>query len=314
MVTRRGGLRGWWALALVGVLLLVLVGAVAGRAGTTRIVILHDNDLHFTINYPERLREAVDGVRARHDHVFLLHGGDMFVRYPGQWRGGGLEYYRARSEATVRAMNALRYDAATLGNHDVYPHREITGRSLRLAEFPLLAANVDVGTAPLPTPQPYAVLRTRNGLSIAVIGLSTVNFGHPQVKARDPRKTFASFAHLRREHDVLVALAHLGVWKEIDLAREFPEIDVVIGGHSHTLLPTGTRVGNVLVAQTGGHSHIANARRPMQLGEIVLLLQDGKVTEKCAFVYAITATGAQPLAPAAKSRPLGAGTCPAVGS
>jgi 5'-nucleotidase / UDP-sugar diphosphatase len=297
------------ALFLVALALVVSATAATGGAeATTRIVILHDNDLHFTLNHTSRVREVVEGVRARHANVFLLSAGDLFVRYPRQWRGG-LEYYRRKSEAVIGTMNELGYDAATLGNHDLYPHGAVTGRSLRLAAFPLLGANIDIGGADLPAPRPYVTLRTKDGVSVAVIGLSVVNFRHRQVRARDPQKTFASYAHLRRDHDVVVALTHLGVWKQIELARAFPEIDVVIGGHTHTLLPSGTRAGTALVAQTGGHSHAADDRRPMQLGEVVLVLEDRRIVETCAFVYAIDATGPKPLAPSAANRPIGAGTC-----
>jgi hypothetical protein len=191
----------------------------------------------------------------------------------------------------------------------------VTGRSLRLAAFPLLGANIDIGGADLPAPRPYVTLRTKDGVSVAVIGLSVVNFRHRQVRARDPQKTFASYAHLRRDHDVVVALTHLGVWKQIELARAFPEIDVVIGGHTHTLLPSGTRAGTALVAQTGGHSHAADDRRPMQLGEVVLVLQDRKDRRRSApSCTRSTATGAQAPRPAAANRPIGAGTCPAAGA
>jgi 2',3'-cyclic-nucleotide 2'-phosphodiesterase (5'-nucleotidase family) len=301
------------ACVLLGAALAYALTASGGPPGeapsSTRIVILHDNDIHFTVNHADRVRAAVDGVRARHEHVFLVSAGDLFTRYPGYWQGGGLEYYEAQSEAVIRRMNDLRYDAATLGNHDLYAHGEITGRSLGLARFPLLGANIDVGGAALPVPEPYTVLRTRTGISLAVVGLSIVNFSHSEVTGRDARETFAAYAHLRREHDVLVALTHLGFLKDLDLARAFSEIDVVIGGHTHTLLPTGTRMDAVLVAQTGGHVHAPSATRHMQMGEIVLVLEGRTIVEKCAYVYAIGADGPIPLASTAPDRPFGAGTC-----
>lgn len=246
------------------------------------IVFLHDNDTHFNLNHREAFRARIEEIRSRNPDVFLLSAGDIFIRHPDRWPVKTREYYRERSRFMIEAMNKLGYDAATPGNHELDYIDHLTRESLELAKFPLLGANVEIATEALPRLHPYVVLETSTRRTIAVLGLSVVNFRKEGVLARDPVETALEYVHLAREHDLFMALTHIGIRVDRALAERVPELDLIIGGHSHTLLPEAEHVNSVLVAQAGGvpGGHPVRDTLPKFLGEVTLTLENGRIVEK----------------------------------
>lgn len=244
----------------------------------TEIWLLHDNDHHFTFNHLQEFRDEVRRYRAEHGNVFLLNAGDFFVRHQDRWHQTVEEHYFRRAAGMIALMNALAYDVATPGNHEFDYHGDFTRKALELAEFPLIAANMAVATDKLPRFGDFVVLHTDNRYAIAVLGLSTG--GAEGVTRHDAIDTARKYRYLAHEHDLFVALTHIGHRNDRALAEAVPELDIIIGGHSHTLLEEAERVGNVLVAQAGGHPHPLDYEAPKFLGIIRVLLENGRVVEK----------------------------------
>jgi 2',3'-cyclic-nucleotide 2'-phosphodiesterase (5'-nucleotidase family) len=125
--------------------------------------------------------------------------------------------------------------------------------------FPLLCANVVDRERGLPVASPFVILR-RGSYRIGAIGVTTETLpGETHPKVRDYVLTFPGpivkglAQYLRGVGcDLVVALTHEGYQRDLDLARAVPELDVIVGGHSHTRLDEPTRVGDVLVTQTDG--------------------------------------------------------------
>lgn len=264
-----------------------------GDSERTTIVLLHDNDMHFNFNQRDAFAAKIAEVRGRCENVFLLNAGDLFVRYPDRWIDPRPEYYAEQSKAMIETMNSLGYDAMTLGNHDLDYIEDLTGNALRQARFPLLAANIEITTEHLPQPKPFVVLEAGNGVTVAVLGLAVAN-AKEGVRRRDPVEVARQYQHLHDEHEVVVGLTHLGYRGDCRLAEAVGMFDVIIGGHSHTLLEEATLVNGVLVAQAGGttSSSPVHSDRPKYLGEIVLVLEGGEVVEKRGRVYTFTAENA----------------------
>jgi 5'-nucleotidase / UDP-sugar diphosphatase len=270
-------------------------GPSAGSAVASRLVILHHNDLHFSFHHFGRFRDAVEDVRRAEGNVLLLNGGDIVVRHPDQWpAGGGIDYYRNRGLEMMALMNEVGYDAAVLGNHEMFVYDRVTREVLEAARFPWLAANIDVGAAALPRPQPYASLTTRGGLRVFVLGLSMINFQAADGLAeRDLFATVREHLPRAREHDLFVLLTHRGVQEDVRLANAFPEIDVIIGGHSHTLLEDALTVNGVLIAQTGSLGHAPTSSGHVYLGSVVVEMQGRRPVRKCGEVFTISDAGVQ---------------------
>jgi 2',3'-cyclic-nucleotide 2'-phosphodiesterase (5'-nucleotidase family) len=259
----------------------------------TTVVLLHDNDLHFNFNHREVIGTALEGLRSQYDNVFLLNAGDIFIRRRERWNEPTEEFYARHSRRIIDLMNGYGYDAMTLGNHELYYIGGLTREALAAARFPLLAANVEITTEFLPQPLPYTVLVTDNDLTIAVLGLSVVNFEKEGVAMRDPLAVAEEYLHLAETHDLFVALTHIGHRTDQRLAEGVGTLDVIIGGHSHTLLEEAVLVNGVLVAQAGGTAadrpNPVDPERPKYLGKVTLTLENGRVVEKRGEVVAFTA-------------------------
>ncbi len=224
------------------------------QAKTRQLVILHTNDTHscvFPLNrhladtmlagrggFIRRV-EMVREERKKHPDLLLFDSGDF---------SQGSSYYTLyRGDVEVGLMNLMRYDAAAIGNHEFDFGVENMARLFRKAEFPVVCANYDfTGTALEGLVKPYVVIR-RNGLRIGVFGLSPELDGLvlaescAGVKYKDPVKAANDVARLLKEKekcDIVICLSHLG-WDIIglddtELMPQTRNIDIVLGGHSHT--------------------------------------------------------------------------------
>lgn len=255
------------------------------------IILLHDNDQHFDFNSPKAFQARVEGYRREYDNVFLLNAGDVFTRHPQRWEENGTSYaddtswYRQRALGIIELMNRIGYDAMTVGNHELAHIENHTRDALSLARFPLLGANVELATDKLPPLTSHITLKTDTGRRIGVLGLSTGS--GEGVRVRKPLEVVPQYLRLRDEHDVLVALTHIGYAADRQLAREFPQFDLIIGGHSHTLLEQALLENDVLVAQAGGNPHEVSRKHPKYLGVITLTLENGTLKKKRGDVFAL---------------------------
>ena len=232
--------------------IMLAVTLLAGvQAKGKRLVILHTNDTHsciFPLN-PHladtmlagrggfiRRAEMVSRERSKHPGLLLFDSGDF---------SQGSPYYTLyKGDVEVGLMNLMRYDAATIGNHEFDFGVENMARLFKKADFPIVCANYDfTGTALEGVVKPYVVLK-RGGLRIGVFGLSPQLDGLVTcagVKYNDPVKAANDVAKLLKEQekcDLVVCLSHLG-WDIIgvddtELMRQTRNIDIVLGGHSHS--------------------------------------------------------------------------------
>lgn len=164
-----------------------------------------------------------------------------------------------RREEAWELLAAAGCDAGTLGNRETHVLESAFRAKLDGAQHPLLVANVrrKDGKPFLPG----STVIERAGLRIGVLGVMV-----PMVTERMKTKAASAFLwdppipaaqtaarELRSEVDLVIALTHIGYSLDRELAQQVPEVDLVLGGHSHTLIEWPERIGNVWVAQTGSH-------------------------------------------------------------
>ncbi|MDR0509500.1 MAG: bifunctional metallophosphatase/5'-nucleotidase [Rikenellaceae bacterium] len=231
------------------VLLLFAAGVLAacGGGGMRRVIIVSTNDTHGAIDMFARLATLTDSLRRGEDPVILLHAGDWSTGNPYA------DLYPKRGYPNIALMDSLHYDLATLGNHEFDNGTDTLTARLNDATFPVVVANMQ-SNGSLPELKPYRFIDA-GGLRFCFLGLITVtDSGHPdgfdynfgRTTFSDPIETAKKYACLRDSCDILVALTHIGYEQDSILAVSTPEFGLVIGGHSHTVVPDGRWIGGGL--------------------------------------------------------------------
>jgi len=243
---------------------------------TKKIVILHTNDTHSQVlptksndkepnmgGYARRMG-VVDSIRNAEQNVLLLDAGDFSQGTPYfNFFGGRIE---------IDAMNRMKYDAVALGNHEFDNGIDSLALILRLATFPVVNANYDLSATILKDLVKQYLVLERFGLRIGVFGVSPDPHGLIDEKNykgmifKDPIKTAITISNLlktKEKCDLIICLSHLGsedsdkiYFNDYNLARTSKNIDVIIGGHTHTMVADNTTVPNkhgkpVVLSQMG---------------------------------------------------------------
>ena len=243
------------------------------------ITILHTNDTHSQIEpFDEshhryankggvaRRAVLVEQVRKENPNTLLLDAGDIFQGTPYfNYFGGEIEF---------KLMSMLKYDLATLGNHDFDNSIDGFYKQLPNANFDFVSANYDFKNTVLDTHvKPYKIFY-KDGIKIGVFGLGIELDGlvnkrmYKETKYLNPVEIAQDITkELRNQEncDLIICLSHLGYnYKDPDkisdlkLAAATKDIDLIIGGHTHTFLPKPTLVKNLndenmLVNQVGAY-------------------------------------------------------------
>ena len=271
--------------------MIVCAVAIAASAQKTKeLLILHSNDTHSCImplnpNLNDTLVAGRGGFLRR---IAMLKeerakNPDLLYFDSGDFSQGSPYYTLYKGDVEVGLMNQMGIDAATIGNHEFDFGLENMARVFRQANFPIVCANYDfTGTPVEGLVQPWVVLK-RNGVKIGVFGLSPMMDGLVDknkckgVKYLNPAQVAletAAFLKNKKKCDVVICISHLG-WKE-DVENDnymIPRsrnIDLVLGGHSHTYMKELAYEPNldgkqVPVDQNGKHG--------IFIGRIVLTLQ-----------------------------------------
>tara|TARA_R100000935_G_C2833283_1_gene166468 strand:- start:743 stop:1651 length:909 start_codon:yes stop_codon:yes gene_type:complete len=241
------------------------------------ITILHTNDVHSHIeplgpNDPRnpnmggvaRRATIVEQIRAENPNTMLLDAGDIFQGTPYfNFYGGELEF---------KLMSKLKYDAATLGNHDFDNGLNGLLSQMPHAEFDFISSNYDFSNTILDGQTSPFKTFMRDGVKIGVFGLGVKLKGlvneslYKETKYLDPVEIATDMTRkLKQEQkcDLVICLSHLGYEykneskiSDVLLATQTKDIDLIIGGHTHTFLDKPTILKNlegkkVLVNQVG---------------------------------------------------------------
>lgn len=285
---------------------------ISGTTHAKVIQILHTNDLHAALNTSgaaadgeqayggwAQIKTVMDeltaSARSQDIETIKLDAGDFFE--------GTLSYFPDHGINVLRAFQSIGYDAASLGNHDwlmgAQNTNEVFGKSP--FPFPLLSANSEfspylknLNKQILPTTQ-----IKRSGLKIGIVGLSTDEVFYKWITKVDSYKydmqihDFRDYldsetgemvsgianeeaAKLREENDLVIALTHIGFKEDKKLAATSTNIDLIVGGHSHTRLDSLGLIANaegrmVPIVQTGATG--------VYIGKILVEVLPGKKPE-----------------------------------
>lgn len=267
----------------------------ANASKTKKITILHTNDVHSHIDPfgPDDGRNAnkggvarraslVESIRKENPNTLLFDAGDIFQGTPYfNYYGGELEF---------KLMSMLKYDLATIGNHDFDNGVDGLYAQLPHADFDFVSANYNFKNTVLDTHvKPYKIF-IKDDVRIGVFGLGIELEGlvgkrhFKETEYIYPVEIAQDMSRILKEDeqcDIVICLSHLGYFykktpdkiSDLLLARQTKDIDLIIGGHTHTFLPKPTieknSVGkNVLVNQVGCYG--------LYLGQVDFYLESDK--------------------------------------
>jgi 5'-nucleotidase len=241
-----------------------------------KLTILHTNDVHSRLEpFPmdgsrnqglggvAARAQLIQKIRSEGGEVLLLDAGDIFQ---------GTPYFNLyKGEPEMKAMASMGYDAATMGNHDFDAGLENFATQLKYANFPVLMCNYDFTDTPMELKhQPYKIFKKgKLKIGITAVGIELTGlvpdslFGN--TKYLNPiQKVNEVAAKLKKEEscDMVICLSHLGYKysdnkvSDIILAKESENIDLIIGGHTHTFMDAPEIIKNklgsdVLINQVG---------------------------------------------------------------
>jgi len=223
---------------------------------TEHLCIMHTNDVHshiepFPLNHKKypgmggvaKRAKLINKIRSEVTHTLLLDAGDMFQGTPYfNYYGGELEF---------KLMNAMKYDAATIGNHDFDNGIDGLAKQAKIAKFKLLSANYNFENTPMKgLTKPYHIFN-KGKFKIGVFGLGVELKGlvDPKMYGKtihnDPIKVAIKLSEYLRNTkgcNLIICLSHLGLKystnqvSDLVLAEQCSEIDIVLGGHTHSFL------------------------------------------------------------------------------
>lgn len=221
-----------------------------------KIVILHTNDTHSQIEPTEknaarnpemggyaRRYELITQIRNQEQHVVLIDAGDFSQGTPYY------NFYGGRVE--IKGYNLMKYDAVNLGNHEFDNGIDSLAMLLKMAEFPVVVSNYDVKESVIHgLIKPYHII-SKGDIKIGIFGLGVnpeglimernykgVKYLEPVSKAQE----MAGILKNKKKCDVVICMSHLGSdstevkLNDFSLAKQTRNIDVIIGGHSHSML------------------------------------------------------------------------------
>ena len=234
-------------------LLAVSIASASALSGSAladefQITIMHTNDTHSHHEAQGRsgdggaARQAavVNDIRAEAENSLLLDAGDRFT--------GTLFHKYYAGEDNIEVMNALGYDAMALGNHEFDNGLEVLERFVSGVNFPVLSANTDFGTLEtLASAVPGSTVLEVGGEKVGVIGLVTaetpeitINFSNKDEitwSANYATAVNRETAKLKADGiNKIILVTHIGLGLDKEVAANTTDIDVIVGGHSHTVI------------------------------------------------------------------------------
>ena len=269
---------GTLALSLAPNLVFASQKSILDRNAAYKLTVLHTNDQHsriepFDSSYSRnpnqggfaRRATLIQQIRSQEKNVLLLDAGDIFQGTPYfNFYGGELEF---------KLMSMMGYDAATMGNHDFDNGLEGFLKALPNAKFPFITSNYDFSNTILDGKTEKYKIFKKDGIKVGLFGVGIELDGlvgkkqYQETKYLNPveiAQHYADFLRKEKGCDLVICLSHIGYDYRDDadkisdkkLAAQTDNIDLILGGHTHTFLPepltfTNKSGKNVLVNQVG---------------------------------------------------------------
>lgn len=206
-------------------------------------LMLDDTQTYLDLGGYARLATKVKAVRSENPNTLVLHAGDAVQ--------GTLYFTKYEGKADFALLNGIGFDAMVTGNHEFDKGPELLSDMIDMADFPIIAANMDASNEPfLAGKIPPYIIREIGGTRVGIIGLITPETsvisspGSNIIFLNEINTAQQAVQELESQGiSKIIVLSHMGYEEDIALAEAVEGIDVIVGGHSHTLLGDVTDLG-----------------------------------------------------------------------
>ncbi|MCR5455243.1 MAG: 5'-nucleotidase C-terminal domain-containing protein [Bacteroidales bacterium] len=236
-------------------MLTVLLAATFGASAQNKdIHFVAINDIHGNMERAAALGGVIDSLRALYPNIMVLSAGDNRTGDPIS------DMYIEPSRPITEVMNVFGVRASTIGNHEFDGNVSGFRRQLELSKFPYICCNTSFPDSMNVRVDPYKIFDV-DGVKVGVVGVVQVNphRGIPDchidkcrgITFTQPKPAIDKYVDVvRKQCDIEILLSHAGCDNDSLLAKEFPQFDVIMGGHTHKLLPENDIVNGVLITQS----------------------------------------------------------------
>ncbi|WP_430814323.1 bifunctional metallophosphatase/5'-nucleotidase [Carboxylicivirga sp. RSCT41] len=238
------------------------------------LTIFFINDQHGQIDNFSKIKHIIDTERLQ-TNVIVACSGDMFSGNPV------VDNASEEGAPMIDLMNRIGFDISVIGNHEFDYGQEVLKNRMNQADFEWVCANVDMSSSDIPQPKAYHTI-SKGDLNICFLGLvetygkdGAIPSTHPNkvkgISFEDHTHVTGNYAQLKYEEecDLLVALTHIGLNSDKELAKQHTFFDLIIGGHSHS--KAQELINGTPVFQAGSYLN--------QLGKITLVIKNQEVIE-----------------------------------
>ena len=280
--------------------IMLLLGFVQPAfSGSGTIVIFHTNDLHAhflpeeaswrsdhaLIGGFEAIEQTLERERGTVGPSLYLDGGDFMTGTPIS----DMEHMGVKGGAIVEFYNLISLDAMAIGNHEFDHSLDNLKQQFRMANFPILGANLHDADGNLFTGEAYRIFEVGE-VRVGVIGITTDALGsllnrasYPGIRIDTGVETLERLVpEIDPQTDLILVLSHEGIGTDREIAEQVEGIDIIVGGHSHTRIEEGEWVNGVLIVQAGGNGRY--------LGRASLTVRDDHI-EKAECILIPTLAG-----------------------
>lgn len=221
------------------------------------VVILHTSDTHGRISPIEykgrknvagisRRSSYIEQIRTENKNVLLLDSGDVFQ--------GSLYYRHDYGKLNAKLLRYLKYDAIALGNHEFDNGVKVLRRNVKTSKTQFLSANVHFNDRYLKKAVKPYITKEFDGEKYLIIGVTTSDLANlsdtSYAKVTDATEEIKKIIKTVK-YDHLIILSHCGLDEDRKIAKEVPEIDLIVGGHNHFFFETPTYIGKTPIVQDG---------------------------------------------------------------
>lgn len=241
-----------------------------------KISIFHTNDIHSQVSNLAKVGYIVNQEREVNNNCLLVDSGDMIT--------GDFQFELNKGEIEKFYNNYIKYDVVTIGNHDFDNGLEFLKDYMDGIDAPYVISTIE-DTEGLIGYYHKSYIKEIDGLKVGFLGftlpyLKRILINYPSFKVTDADMYQKLIDDLKPDCDIIVALSHMGLERDIDLANNTTGIDVIVSAHTHTRLEQGQVVNGVLIAQTGCFN--------TDLGQIDLEIDNKEIISKTSKLIPLT--------------------------